>query len=398
MSLLNYLNKYFPNGSIGEYEGKSVDIKSHFLDKFGVNVKVEDDLYLFKYDQLLVKFTIPLTKECRGHIYQFNGKWNLVCNAMDKFWNYNEGFCPIFNESDFNTYINQIELKSKEDGSLIHLYYVNGDWKVSTSGTITPLPVMDSNLTFTDLFWNTLGQNKETFTSQLDKNYTYIFELCSRINQIVSLYSTDRVYLLNIRHTQYGTYLPIEDIAKSLNLLTPKSIFLYQLNISKLSDLIDWVESNCKDDSDCKNKEGYVGYINGIPSFKIKNNRYKFLHSFKGNNEKETRNNIIDAFFSGSLDDVYNELHESSKIFADSLQHKVNSLVKQTNEVVTTMTSLTFNTQKEYALFVMAHAPKLLTSFFFSNKESILKNNNVTELLTKFLKEKYKSYLDYWKE
>ena len=401
MTLQDYLVKYFPNGPIGEFEGKKVDIIPHFIDKFGVNVKNVGNLYLFKYDQLLVKFTIPLTKECRGHIYQYiNGKWSRVCNAMDKFWNYDEGFSPIFIESNFQSYIKQIELKTKEDGSLIHLYWLEDQqkWNISTSGSIVCFNVGDSSLTFEDLFYKTLNQDIDEFTSKLDKNYTYIFELCSTLNQIVSMYNNDRIYLLNVRHTQYGTYLPIHSIAKSVNLWIPPSIFLYQLDIKTKNDMIIWVENNCKDDNDCKNKEGFVGYINGTPSFKIKTNKYKFLHSFIGNNEKETRNNIIDAYFNDSIDDVYNDLHYSSKLFVESLRLKVLNLLKDVNEATSNMVTMKFETQKDYALFVISNTPKMLNSFFFANKEHILKNENVSEIFTKWIKHGYKKYEEYWKK
>jgi hypothetical protein len=400
MSLHDYLSKYFSNGPIGTYENEKVELIPHFIDKFGVNVKNVDNLYLFKYDQLLVKFTIPLTKECRGHIYQYaDQKWTRVCNAMDKFWNYDEGFSPIFNELEFNQYKSQIELKTKEDGSLIHLYWLEDKqkWNMSTSGSIICFTVGDSPLTFEDLFWKTLNKNSVEFTSKLNKEYTYIFELCSTLNQIVSLYDYDRIYLLNVRHTKYGTYLPIESIAIELDLPIPKSTFLYQLDINTKNDMIMWVEKNCADDQDCKNKEGMVGYINSVPSFKIKTNRYKFLHSFKGNNEKETRNNIIDAYFNDTIDDVYNDLHESSKMFVESLRIKVLILLKEIESAMDKVKTIEFKTQKEYALFVIANTPKMLNSFFFAHKELIIKNENVTELFTHWIKQNYKKYEDYWK-
>jgi T4 RnlA family RNA ligase len=400
MSLQDYLTKYFPNGPIGEFESQKCEIISHFIDRFGVNVKNVGNLYLFKYDQLLVKFTIPLTKECRGHIYQYiNGNWLRVCNAMDKFWNFDEGFCPIFEESEFQQYINQIELKNKEDGSLIHLYWLEDQqkWNLSTSGSIVCFTVGDSSLTFDQLFWKTLNKDVTEFTSKLDKNYVYIFELCSTLNQIVSMYKNDRIYLLNVRHNRYGTYLPIDSIAQELGLLIPTSTFLYQLDINTKNDMVMWVEKNCVDDVDCKNKEGFVGYINGVPSFKIKTNRYKFLHSFKGNNEKETRNNIIDAYFTDTIDDVYNDLHESSKMFVESLRIKVLNLLNDVNLAIVKMNGLKFETQKEYALFVIANTPKMVNGFFFANKEIILKSEGITELFTNWIKQHHKKYEDYWK-
>lgn len=400
MSLLDYLSKYFPNGPIGSFEDETIEIVEHFFDKFGVNVRIEGNLYLFKYDQLVVKFTIPLTRECRGHIYCFNGTWQCVCQAMDKFWNFDEGYSPVFNENEFNTFLNQIELKTKEDGSLMHLYWLEDKqkWNLSTSGSIVCFNAGDSNVTFDQLFWKTLNTDEATFTANLDKNYTYIFELCSRLNQVVSLYATDRVYFLNARHKIHGTYRVVDEVAQELHLPSPKSVFLYQLDIKTKNDLIMWVENNCKDDADSKNKEGYVGYINGTPSFKLKCSRYKFLHSFKGNNEKETRNNIIDAYFCGTIDDVYNDLHDSSKLFVESLRLKVVSILNDVNSTIHKMKGMEFPTQKDYALFVLANAPKMISSFFFSNKEVILKGDkNINELFSTWLKLGYKKYEDYWK-
>jgi T4 RnlA family RNA ligase len=401
MSLLNYLTKYFPNGSIGSFEGVSVDLKEHFIDKFGVNVKIEGNLYLFKYDQLLAKFSLPLVHEARGHIYQnSNGKWIRVANAMDKFFNYNEGYSPFFHEKDFQSYINQIELQTKEDGSLIHLYWLEDkkEWKVSTSGTITPLTIQDGNITFTELFWSTLGKEKTEFTSKLNKEYTYIFELCSKLNRVVTVYNTDRIYLLNIRHTEHGTYVPVKDVAHELDIAIPKSTFLYELNIKTLNELVMWVESHCVDDVDSKNKEGYVGYINGTPAAKFKAARYRFLHSFQGNNQNETRNNIIEAFFTDSIDDVYNDLHESSKQFVESLRIKVLALISKANSTIVEMKSLSFPTQKDYALYVLAHAPKEISGFFFGNKEKILAGEPVSELFTFWIKQNYKKFENLWKD
>lgn len=398
MSLKDYLTAYFPNGSIGSFEGQEVEIVSHFKERFGVNVKQENDLYLFKYDQLLVKFGIPLTKECRGHVYSNkNGQWECRCRAMDKFWNFDESWNPIFSEQDFQTYINQIQLRTKEDGSLIHLFWNDNDWKLTTSGSLTLNNINDYDLTFGDLFWKTLNQDDAVFKSKLNKEYTYIFELCSRFNAIVSLYKNDRIYFLNARNNLWGTYLPVEDIAKELNLPLPKSLFLYELNVKTKDELVMWVENNCKDDEDCKNKEGFVGYINSVPAFKLKSNRYKFLHSFKGNNEKETRNNIISAYFNNSIDDVYNDLHETSKLFVESLRLKVVSMVNDVDLAVEKMKGMKFDTQKDYALFVLANAPKQCSSFFFANKEKILNNDNVSELFTHWLHTSYKRYEDYWK-
>lgn len=409
--LHNYLNRYFPNGpTSGEYEGeKNVDIVPHFFDKFGVDVKNTGNLYLFKYDMLAVKFGVgKIPHLCRGHIYQFkNNKWKLVCNAMSKFFNFDESHNPLFQEEDFKTYINQIELKTKEDGSLIHIYNVNDSdensvddgWRLSTSGTIDPSNnnIGDFGLTFTDLFWQTAKLSKSEFLSKLDKANTYIFELCTKTNMIVTQYASDRIYLLNIRNTEYGTYQPIDELAKQLNVLIPKSIFLYELGIKTKEELSVWVENNCVDSDDSKFKEGYVGYINNVPSVKIKSAKYKFLHKFKGNNNLETRNNLIEAYFTSNLDDVYGSLNDASLLFVESLRLKVINDMTAVNTCVESMKNKSFANQKEYALYVLANAPKMYSSFFFQNKEKILSGVDMKEMFSKYLQVNYIKFQDHWK-
>jgi len=64
-SLLKYLHRYFPFGQRGEIGGQTVDLKDHFIDKFGVKVVNEGAFFLFNYSDREAVWSFPLTRECR---------------------------------------------------------------------------------------------------------------------------------------------------------------------------------------------------------------------------------------------------------------------------------------------------------------------------------------------
>jgi hypothetical protein len=402
MSLHDYLHKYFPTGPIGgSFENESVDLIPHMLDKFGVHVKQEGNLFQFKYDQLLAKFSFDITKECRGHIWRFtNGVWNRVANPPNKFFNQHEGWCPIFNEPDFVQRLPSLSAFRKEDGTAIQVWFdeEKDSWRASTLGTITPWNVGDYPIKFDELFWSTLGEdNKKAFISSANKNQTYLFELCAVENRIVTKYKTNRVYLLAVHHNTYGTYEPIQIMANNLLIDTPDHFLLVSEGIKSLEDLKKWVESNCNDSDEAEYREGFVIYDGLVPIAKMKTARYLTLHSVGGGDLGHTRNAVIDAFFTGALDDIWGVLHPTMQEFAEQLKDKV---LKMSNEVYLLSQSLdpqTIQSQKDYALWVQSLPVKCFSGFFFQNKDIILKKENIQEVFSWWIKNNYKKYEQIWK-
>lgn len=213
MSLVEYLNKYFKDGESGVFEDAPVELISHFLDKFGVDVKKENDLYLLKYNMITAKWSFPITHECRGSILRYDGKWERVSFPWSKFFNLGEGLSPLTDNVLFEKHVDEFLLRSKEDGTGIQIWFDNkkNEWRASTLGTITPLPIDGfSNVTFADLFWKTFGEEaRAKLYEHGNKDYTYLFELCCYQNRIVSKYPDNRIYLLGIRHKISGVYLPM---------------------------------------------------------------------------------------------------------------------------------------------------------------------------------------------
>jgi len=401
MSLHDYLSKYFSSGSVGEFEGVSVNLVDHFFEKFGVNVKNEGDLWQFKYDQLAAKFSFPLVKECRGHIWRYDGAWTRVCTPPDKFFNQHEGYCPIFNDDEFSQKLSALSAIRKEDGTAIAVWYdsVRSVWRASTLGAITPFKVGDYEITFDALFWKTLGEeNKNILESQGDKNVTYLFELCCLENRIVTKYITDRVFLLTARNNKTGVYETPSwwDIFKAYK---PDFFLLAgEDNIKTLDDLKRWVDKQSDDTADAVYREGFVIYDGLTPIAKLKTARYLSLHAVGGGDMKHTRNVVIDSFFAGTLDDIWGVLHPQMQEFAEKLKDKV---IKLTNEALAASKNIdpsTIASQKDYALWVKANVPPMFAGFFFQNKEAVLAKKGITEDFTWWVKANYKKFEGVWKD
>lgn len=396
MSILcDYLNANFPSGYTIE------QLSDVFLTKFGVDVRFSGNKVLAKYNMIEAKFTEKVTSECRGHIVKnVNGSWKTICNPFNKFHNLSEGNCPIFDKSTFAAELSKLSAVIKADGSLINVYWdedVN-DWKVSTSGSIIPGPVSDYPITFDVLFWQIFGESKKSILSTIGKNYTIIFELCSVMNRIVSRYKNDRVYLLAIRHNETGEYLDATTYQDILGVKMPERVTLTSLGITTQEELVKWVEDTTQDDDDIQYKEGYVIYREGVPISKVKCVRYRSLHSMGGGDVGCTRNNIIECFFANSIDDVYGFLVDSMKAFADKLKEKVIALNHKVNSAIRDVKGVKFETQKEYALWVLKNVDKQFSSFFFANKESLMKGDIDSDAFIYWLKINYKKFDSLWKE
>jgi hypothetical protein len=381
--LQEYLNKYFNSAFTLD------EIKEKFITEFGVNVNTHNGLYQFKYDQLQAKFVRPLTAECRGAIlYQSQSGWKYVARPFNKFFNQHEGFCPIFNEADFNLIKNQLAIYEKVDGSCIILYHnpITNNWQASTLGSIPTGNVGDYKFSFSELFFKTIGLSNTQLANFLDTNYTYIFELACNENRIVTKYPQNQVVLLAVRHNEYGTYVdPLDDIVINLlsngasNLRLPWKKMLYELDIITLDDLRYWVNTKgieAIEQDGVEYSEGFVVYQGNKPIAKIKSNRYVSLHSVGGGDIKHTRNVVIDSFFNHTLDDIFPVLVDTMKEFAKSLETKVANLLTQSQQAEATLRELQPSTQKDYAMAVQKHAPKIFWSYFFQYKDDILKNND----------------------
>jgi hypothetical protein len=387
MSLIDYLNKYFTAGASGVFENETVSIVPHFFDKFGVDVKNEGNMFLFKYDMLAAKFSIPITHECRGSIFRFDGKWTQVSRPWLKFFNICEGYCPYFDAKEFPKN-NSLSLMTKEDGTAIQVYHDGNIWRVSTLGTITPCNVGDYNITFDVLFKKTLAVDWKEFTDSLVVGNTYMFELCTSENRIVTKYADNRVYALSIIDS-FGNYYDgqtVNEFAVKWNIHIPNRVMLYEHNLNGVAEVVEWVEKNSPDTADIQFKEGYVLYDGMKPVGKIKTANYLALHHVGGGDTAHSRNVLIDAFFAGTVDDIEKVLNDSLVAFLAKLREWYAAKRAAIFNEVADIAKNEYPTQKDFALRVQKIDDKRIASFFFANKEKVIAGAIDGDDIAKFFK------------
>lgn len=238
--ICNYINKY-PNHWRDEFEA------------LGITVTEEDTYAIFNYN-ILCDFNNPLVQEARGIIIDLEQN-EVVSWPFRKFGNYAESYAD---EIDWNS----ARVQEKIDGSIIKLWYDSkiNNWRFSTNGMITPLPLfkrlIDAAIKYTNL----------DFTI-LNKDYTYIFELISPDNQIVIKYDTATFYHIGTRNNKTG-----QEITENIGIQKPK-----EYKLSSLHDCITAVQKLNINENKITH-EGFVVVDKNYNRIKIKSPEYLMCH------------------------------------------------------------------------------------------------------------------------
>jgi hypothetical protein len=154
------------------------------------------NLVSLKYHQIESPMGEPIVQQCRGIVLDQDDDWRIVSRPFDKFFNYGEGHAaPI----DWST----AQVLEKLDGSLMSMYWYDGDWQVASSGTPDAGGDVNGNqMTFADLFWSV--HDELGYARPANPENTYMFELMTRYNRVVVPHAKNRLVLIGIRHTESG--------------------------------------------------------------------------------------------------------------------------------------------------------------------------------------------------
>jgi len=186
-------------------------ILRRLVEEKGLDCKVQDGKVLLNYSMIDSPKLDPIVKECRGLIL-YEDNWDVASMAFERFFNLGEG-----GAEDLGPDLYKCMVLEKLDGSMISLWYdrTTKKWQCSTRGMIyADGPVGQlSTKKFSDLFWEGLRNTRRKFftqvpkiawhsnedTDNLNSNYTYVFELTSLENRIVTPYPEPFVTLLTVR-------------------------------------------------------------------------------------------------------------------------------------------------------------------------------------------------------
>jgi len=337
-------------------------LKNHSLARlqheFAIKVKEypEHELAVLNYNQLDSPKYHPIVRECRGLI--INPKTlKIVSRTFPRFFNLNEWVDDPF---DYNG-IEWIE--EKADGSLMHLYWYNGNWNLASRGTAFGESPTPAGPTLREIFELAVGKNIQDFAKPLTPGITYVFELCSIFNKVVKLYDKPTAYLTGMFSSyEEFSHFYLNSVAAELNVKRPT--VYSDVNIDNIHDTFK---------NFAPTDEGYVlvdVYGNRI---KVKNPTYVDLHHLKGNGEI-TPKRIADVVFRGETDEVLSYFPEFGEFFLP-YQNAYDRFIKEVHDVWERTKGI--ENRKEFAMEVK-DLP--YSSILFSMKNDLTFEDAVSKL------------------
>lgn len=244
--------------------------------------KLHPNLFGLRYDQIHSPMSLPEIREARGIIFE-KDTLRIVCYPFRKFFNLHE-----------SSHADPIDWKSatvqeKLDGSIIKIYHYNNEWIVATNNTIDARESNregeNSSFNYQDLFDDAA---KCTFGDgfpfeQLDKRYTYIFEMLHLVSRIIVKYPGPRLVHIGTRWV-HG----FEDSGKEYPELNVKIPGTPQPRIFHLGSVEEVVQMSKELVNPIVEGEGFVVVDSNFHRIKVKSPTYVLVHSAKSSQTSYT--------------------------------------------------------------------------------------------------------------
>jgi len=279
------------------------------------------------YDQIEAKESDPLAQECRGLILALpdgqpifgertlDGKMSrdnmvpgetvILAYPMKRFFNHGQGSAAQINWKD-----SKLAVLEKLDGTLCIVYYdqFTGQWCVATRSVPEADLLMDNGLfTFRTLFEKALqetsGLSFQEYSSKLDHEITYCFELTTPYNRIVVNYANNGVTLLAVRnvlydHDQYGIRcVSVDEL--DISLVASHGVPKVQAyTYTSIDELVTWVSS-----LNPMEHEGVVVRDANFNRIKVKNAAYVAYNKVRDSLATSERN-CVELILAEKDDDV----------------------------------------------------------------------------------------------
>jgi hypothetical protein len=245
------------------------------------------------YDQIEAKESNPLAQECRGLVLSckngtsflsqaqtVNGKLSydhivpgeteILAFPMKRFFNHGQSTA-----ADINWHDPKLAVLEKLDGTLCIVYWdkFTNLWCVATRSVPEADIVMDNGIfTFRTLFEKAVldtskGLPFDQFTSFLDKDTTYCFELTTPYNRIVVFYPECGVTLLAARKTSSLKEIELSKLESVMGMMSIPVVKAY--TYSTVDELVSWVST-----LNPMEHEGVVVRDSDFNRIKVKNAAY----------------------------------------------------------------------------------------------------------------------------
>jgi hypothetical protein len=368
-------------------------LRTHTLEQMKAELGINYVLHPFhplvkvKYDQIDSPKTHPVVRWARGTILE-RDTWKIVAQPFVRFFNLgeNQPEMEAFNWKDFTAY-------EKLDGSLAVMYFYDGEWHFSTSGSFADGPIQYTNWTWEEAMFHGLNKqlkvthvvdqtykndfNKSEAANQFDTDVTYIFEFCSPYTKIVRQYRQIEMYLLGAY--QIGTPgllsgLPyechptwVDQFATKLGLVrAPK------FNFSSLEEVEKFMVTLSETDP---TNEGVVLRDNTGIRFKVKSKTYLSLAHIHDNGNICNVKHLIPWVLRHEQDELltyFPELTTSVLKLTDELQRQYDDLVAIWDA------AKAIEVQKDFALAIVKKTP--YTSILFNLRKKVGTKGTIEDL------------------
>ena len=250
-------------------------------------------LAIFNYD-IGADFFNPLVQEARGIIIDVSDPVapKVVCWPFRKFGKYNE---PYADAIDWD----HCQVQEKLDGSIMKLWYNHRaqEWWVSTNSMIDAAGAnlsQESGGDYLTLFKSADNYLDIHFT-QLNPDYTYIFELTSPFNQVVIPQKITQLWHIGTRNNLTG-----EELNEDIGIQKPKLYDCHSLD-ECIRCVTDDLNKSCGQKIDHVEHEGFVVVDQDWHRIKVKSPIYLQLHTITSSNSV-TKKSILGMLLQDALD------------------------------------------------------------------------------------------------
>jgi len=378
-------------------------IKEHGLtetaEKFSLTVKDYGHKILIKYSQIDSPFSEKEVCEARGIILE-KDTLKIMSLPFVKFFNAAEFYAAKIDWATANVF-------EKLDGSLMQLYFdwIKNEWCVGTSGTAEAEGEVNNRLgtTFADLFWKSISVKggkfasviknhprnewSELFNEFLCKDTSYVFELTTPENIVVTPHKEYKVTLLAVRKLDTLKELSkddLESLSIELDVNLVKCFDFKDTDDEKLTKTLENMPFS---------EEGYVVCDANFNRVKIKNPAYLAVHHLKDKNAEYRimgiiKSNEVDEFiatFPDRAEEIYdlqtkylalkNKLKEVWNILKDSVPTDKNDKIARRDYALNLMKVVNDNNVKDYSGLYFALADGKQTSiddYLFNYDDKVL--------------------------
>lgn len=317
-------------------------------------VEHNDGRVILNYCQIETPKTHPIAIECRGLVLDSKNNWKVVAKAYDRFFNLGEhkDLTDSFDWSEFECY-------TKEDGSIMLLYYHNGTWKVNTRGSFADTECNFSGKTWSDLFFELLPNTP--WDMLLSRGYTYIFEMWTPFNKVIRQYDESCVILTGIVENETGHDVRgelVDVFANDHNLKRPE-----RYTFTSLVEIENFLKKQEEDDPTF---EGVIVRDRNKLRLKIKSKTYVALHQLSGNGNIYNPKNLVPFILAGETDEVLTYFPEVKEQL-NKTKEKMDAAFAELMDIF--YSARTIEEQKKFAIYVTKTRKTPFTGLLFTLKK-----------------------------